>query len=199
MIEPLAPQAQPARPWIVRMIGPRPAPTLALQLAEVLRRTLWILPLEMLAAALLAGFGIQQGNAGEDKIEALLRGGALRSLVIAGLVAPAVEELMFRWLPSWLSDVTLQRKGGMRWRLGLCMALSFALVHNLKTEPDEHSLALVFGLHLATNAWPVAQFVFGILLWDLMRRHGWWACMLSHMLHNLILVGLTLSYFESTP
>ena len=198
MIEIDPPAAPQQRAWIVRMIGPRPAPTIPLQLAEVLRRTFWILPLEFLAAALLSATGLSAGNAGAEEIEALLRGNAAYSLLVACLVGPVLEESLFRGLPSWISNLALRRKQGSRWVLGLSMAAAFALLHNLKSKAGEHSVELIFGFHLDTSVVPVTQFVFGLLLWDLVRRHGWWACTLSHMLHNLILVGPALLFLEST-
>lgn len=194
---PLAPPSR--QPWIVRMVGPRPADTLGQQFAEVLRRTLWFLPLELLACSVLASLGVSLGNAGADKIEALMRESVARTLLIAVLLAPVIEEFFFRFLPSRLSDLGLRRKLGSRWALGLPMSFAFALVHNLRSEAGEGSVALLGGLHLDTSVLPVAQFLFGLLLWDLMRRHGWWACMLSHMLHNFVLVGFGLLYLQSQP
>ena len=181
------------------MLGPRPAESFGRQAAEVLRRTLWILPVELLLSAALTALGVNEGNAGADEIEAMVRRNALSSIAFAGVLAPALEEAIFRWLPSQLSNLVLRRFEGMRWALGLSMAVAFAAIHNLKTEPGLGSVQLLLGMHLDISTLPATQFVFGILLWDLMRRYGLWACAFSHMLHNSILLGLALLYLKGTP
>ena len=95
--------------------------------------------------------------------------------------------------------MALRRKQGQRWALGVPMSVGFALMHNLKREAAQDTVELLAGFHLDTSVLPAAQFLFGLLLWDLMRRHGWWAATLSHMLHNLILVGFALLYLQSAP
>jgi membrane protease YdiL (CAAX protease family) len=106
---------------------------------------------------------------------------------------PIVEELIFRFVPSLSSDLLLRRKHGGRWVLGVFMSVAFAFAHNLSAEGGEDLIRLTEHVHLYRSI-PASQFVFGLLLWDFMRRYGVWACTLSHMLHNFVF--LSIAYLE---
>jgi membrane protease YdiL (CAAX protease family) len=185
-------EARPRRSWLAWTIGPRPADTFGEQFGEVVRRTAWILPFEWLVIGALIAAGVGVGNAGAAEIDALMERGPLYFLAVGAVLAPAIEEALFRGLPSLFSDWFLRRKDGARWVLGVVCALSFALVHNLAREPGAASVRLVEGYYFDCATVPAPQFAFGLLLWDLVRRYGLWASSFSHMLHNFVL--LTLGY-----
>jgi len=191
------PPTLPRPPWIVRMLGPRPAATFGAQLGEVVRRTLWLLPVEFGLILALTAIGINVGNAGAQEIDDMLERGPAYFLALGAVIVPVLEELMFRLLPSAISDGILRRKHGQRWVLGFATALAFALAHNLSTEGGEHAIALTQNLYLYLSV-PVSQFVFGLLLWDLMRRYGLWASAFSHMLHNFVFLSLAFAERSST-
>lgn len=186
-------------PWIVRMIGPRPAVGTAARVREVLRRTLWIIPVEFLISGFLALAGLPPGNAGEEEIGRTLELQPLRIFVLAVLVAPPLEELIFRGLPSRLSDWILRTRQGSRWPLGILTALGFAAMHSVKWEADADTIELLWGMHFHTDGFPIPQLVFGLLLWDFVRRYGVWACALSHMVHNLVLLIWSFLMLQLAP
>ena len=77
--------------------------------------------------------------------------------------------------------------------LGIFSALIFAAVHNLVDEAGAQTIQLSANLHFDTSIVPASQFLFGLLLWDLVRRYGLWASAFSHMLHNLVFLSLALT------
>lgn len=194
MIDPSSdsPPPLPQRPWIVRMLGPRPAENFGAQCGEVIRRTAWIVLCEILLLVALTQLGVPAGNAGAEEISQLMRRGRLTMIAIGVVLMPTLEEIVFRWLPSVLSDRVLRRKQGQRWRLGIPMAITFALMHNLAHDPGQSTIPLAFGFYFSTAMVPASQFLFGLLTWDLIRRYGLWASAFSHMLHNLFFFSFIL-------
>lgn len=188
-----APPPPPRPNWIVRTFGPRPAESFGAQFGEVVRRTAWILPCELLLISLLPLIGIPAGNAGAEDLDEIMEHGPLYFLAVGAILAPAMEEAVFRGLPSLMSDLVLRRKDGQRWMLGIFAALIFAAVHNLVNEAGARTIQLSADLYFDTSIVPASQFLFGLLLWDLMRRYGLWASAFSHMLHNLVFLSLALT------
>lgn len=173
-------------------LAPRPVEDFGETCLEILRRTLWIVPCEWILMGLCFALGVGVGNAGADEVGGLLEQGVLFYFLVGAVLAPAFEEALFRGLPSLVSDWAKGRKDGLRWPLGFASAATFALVHNLTSKPGAHSIELSADLHFDYGTLPAPQFVFGLLLWDLVRRHGLWASALSHMLHNFLYLSLAL-------
>ncbi len=196
MIEPTdSPPPPPRKFWLVRMLSPRPAETFWQQFREVIRRTAWLLPCEVALLLLLALVGLSAGNVGAEEVSEWQDQGPLRFLAMGAILAPVAEEVIFRGLPSLLSDLVLRRQAGQRWVLGFIMALLFAAVHNLSNHGSEvpaTAIALGGSWYLDTSMLPASQFLFGLLLWDLVRRYGLWASAFSHMFHNLVFLSLSL-------
>jgi len=187
-----SPPPPPRKFWLARMLGPRPAETFWQQFGEVIRRTAWILPCEIALLMVLPLLGISAGNVGAEELGELQERGTLYFLSIGVILAPVAEEVIFRGLPSLLSDLILRRRGGQRWVLGFIVAFLFAAVHNVTPEALPGAISLGAGYFLDTSRLPAPQFVFALLLWDLVRRYGLWASAFSHMFHNLVFLSLSL-------
>lgn len=197
------PPPKPARetriaPWFVRVFHARPAESFGQQFAEVARRTLWVLGLEFVLGGFLFAFGVGVGNAGKDELSDLVDHGWLHSMALGAVLLPVVEEFVFRWLPSWLSDAFAGRSDRPRWALGLPLVLLFAAMHNLRVNDAAPAAgwALGAGLSFDTSTWPLPQFTFGLLAWDLVRRYGPWASGFAHVLHNAVVLSL---HFVANP
>lgn len=185
----------------MRVYQARPAASFVEQFAEVARRTLWVLGLEFALGGLLIAFGVGVGNASADELDDLVGRGWLHSMAMGAVLLPVVEEFAFRWLPSWLSDAFAGRSDRPRWALGLPMVLLFAALHNLRVNDGATTVgwALGAGLSFDTSTWPLPQFTFGLLAWDLVRRYGPWASGFAHVLHNAVVLSLHFAANPSMP
>ncbi|HUR29700.1 MAG TPA: CPBP family glutamic-type intramembrane protease [Planctomycetota bacterium] len=154
-----------------------------------MRRTLWVMIAELVAIFALTAIGIDVGNAGEDEIGELLDSGFAHALFIGVVLAPILEELICRGLPSFVSDIVLRQKAGQRWILGTSMAAVFASLHNLSWTDGPNMIALGPQLWFYLSL-PIQQFMMGLLQWDFVRRYGLWACILSHALHNFVFMSV---------
>lgn len=105
--------------------------------------------------------------------DALRHASVLRIAVLVGLVAPCLEEAVFRWLPATLLTLV----GASRrwaWPVGLASSASFALAH----------------MPGAAGGLPLGQFVGGLSLWSAQRRYGLVGSIALHGAFNLTTVAL---------
>jgi membrane protease YdiL (CAAX protease family) len=95
----------------------------------------------------------------------------LEGLIELGFIGPAMEETIFRLLPSVLIG-----KQGQRCDVGIPTSALFALIHNI--EGDQLNT-----LKLAKSI-PIAQFLGGLFYWYLMREKGFSHAVLGHTINN---------------
>lgn len=105
-------------------------------------------------------------------------------LMAAIILAPVIEESLFRGLPYLLNRFLAQRNlisAAARplffWATGGCAAILFALAH-ADRGPTFHL--------------PMAQLLFGLLSWRIINKRGLRYSMLFHATHNLILTSFFL-------
>lgn len=105
-----------------------------------------------------AAFGVESGNAGmtQKMIEKLLKNPA-RMWALLTVIAPTVEEALFRYLPAALF--------GNSWLVGSISAGLFASAHGLKKLP-------------------LPQFIGGIWFWYLMKHRGISHAVIAHAVNN---------------
>lgn len=101
----------------------------------------------------------------------------VRDMAIYGVgIAPAVEEAVFRKVPSFLTDkITGDRfRQKAVWAVGVPVSLAFGWVHN----PE-----LVAGF-------PVVQTILGGYLWAQMRKGGYLNSTATHLGYNAAVTGI---------
>lgn len=105
----------------------------------------------------------------------LLRSLSFGSLLLYGaILAPAAEELLFRWLPATLL-VALRAPASWSWPTGWVVAALFALAH-------------VPG---SAGGLPVGQFCGGLAFWWMQRRHGLIGAFAMHGAFNATVMTLS--------
>jgi|GEM_PF-4701812 len=97
------------------------------------------------------------------------------------LLNPAIEEALFRWLPSEL--LAGQNKNEV-WGIGIPTSAIFALVHNI----DEDKVTKEKFLNLSKI--PLWQFTSGLVYWHLMRKGGYFQALAGHGASNGIVYCL---------
>ena len=116
------------------------------------------------------------GPAGkEEMIRMLLENpGVLATLAI--IIAPIVEEIGFRLLPSLVVDKVLGSNAGVLWEVGVPTSIIFAQAHTKQGG--------------RTEALPLPQFVAGMFCWYLQRERGFSHALTAHTFNNAVVVGI---------
>lgn len=129
--------------------------------------------------------GMKFGNAGSDEIESFLRKSPVAAAAVISVVGPAIEEALFRVIPSVCTDFISGGKtiGKSAWAVGIPVSAMFALAHNLTSNPA-HAIELGNGLYLSTNFVPLPQLLLGAYLWHNMRQQGMRSPFFAHSLVN---------------
>lgn len=144
-----------------------------------------------IAGAIFEKLKIKTGNKSlsEEEIIKYFRDDAINSLFYVGILGPAVEEALFRALPSrGLIDKNDKRQ---RWDIGIPTSLLFALAHNFR---EEESGELQF-----VKSVPVSQFMGGLFWWYLMRVKGYSHAAIAHSMNNTIAVSIGILLFKAYP
>jgi hypothetical protein len=98
-----------------------------------------------------------------------------------GWSQPALEELLFRVLPSmWCPGP------GVEWHVGIPTSLVFAGIHNLVSAEAETKRAISLGnnVKLSLDYVPLNQFLLGAFCWYTARRYGELAPVVAHVFNN---------------
>ena len=119
--------------------------------------------------------GVKGGNASSRTIMARLMNDPGEAFWSCCIVAPIVEELMFRWFPCFLIWLFYSHTThlGIHWGWGFWTSLIFALVHGIENDNGEFVL-------------PLPQFFAGLLFWYLARTHGIMSAICVHSLSNAV-------------
>lgn len=98
-----------------------------------------------------------------------------------GWSQPALEELLFRVLPSLMCPGS-----GVEWHVGIPTSLAFAGVHNLVSAEVETKRAVLLGANakLSLDYVPLNQFLLGAFCWYTARRYGELAPVVAHVFNN---------------
>lgn len=111
-----------------------------------------------------------------------------RSAVLAGIpgmvvITPAVEETIFRLLPSKV--LNLIGVSGNAWPVGLADAIWFAGVHRKNEESGIKTI-------------PVQQFNLGLWTWWLQRNRGFSHALTAHSTNNAVAAAWIMGSYEKT-
>lgn len=158
-------------------------------LRQTLREAVVLVFLNVALSVLLVALGLTSllpSNANLEGIESLSRLGPLQLVLIAVVVAPVLEETLFRGLPFWVWRTVAARlplRDGRRemigWIIGGATAICFALAHGIGSHT----------IHL-----PLPQLLMGFWLWHVINRRGMRYSILLHGVYNLIPALLVLTH-----
>jgi hypothetical protein len=100
-----------------------------------------------------------------------------------GIVGPIVEEMMFRVLPSLMTQ-----SPGMQWQVGIPFNVIYALMHSVVPEDASAKLSVpISATHkISLDHLPISQFMLGAFCWYCARSYGTLAPILTHTLNNHI-------------
>jgi hypothetical protein len=93
------------------------------------------------------------------------------------VLAPFVEELFFRVLPSAI--IHDAKNPHMRWDVGLTSLTIFGLIHNLGKSDDG-------GYFVSLNSLPIQQLTLGAFCWYQVRTGGGVHAWSAHVLYNVL-------------
>ena len=98
-----------------------------------------------------------------------------------GILGPALEEGLFRILPSKLIN-----RQEMQWSVGIPSSLAFAALHNIIREgqPANTAIQLTDRTLFSLDMVPLPQFLLGAFCWYAMKRYGDLAPILAHTFNN---------------
>ncbi len=137
---------------------------------------------------------IQQGNQSLNPklVLAYLRDYPISGVLEAGILGPAVEEAIFRALPSVIIDRFVDTKDNRsRWEVGIPTSVLFALYHNFKKgESGEWEFI---------KSVTMSQFMSGLFYWYLMREKGYSHTLLAHSMNNAIPFSIGALLFKIYP
>ncbi|OGK29211.1 hypothetical protein A3D06_02500 [Candidatus Roizmanbacteria bacterium RIFCSPHIGHO2_02_FULL_40_9] len=135
-------------------------------------------------------FGIKSGNQSFEKgeYEDYLNNHFLKMLIEGGVIAPVVEEALFRLLPSFSLDLLGNISSKLRpdprvfWPLGITQATLFGLIHNIQSAPD--------GSSRFARSLPFEQTTMGLSQWYMMREKGLRHAILCHGTFNTVALSM---------
>lgn len=166
--------------------GPHHTPSLVLVKQTLLDAVLMVM-VNLILILALSGLHLTMLLPGQENVAALRKMRALSPallFVAAILLAPVLEESLFRGLPYLLSRFLERRQlvseatRPLRcWAIGGTAAILFALTH-----ADRGPI-----FHL-----PLAQLLFGLFSWRIINDRGLRYSMLFHATHNFILISFFL-------
>ena len=124
----------------------------------------------------------------DEEIIECLRDRPISSLFATGVLAPVIEEALFRALPSAFIDENDKQH---RWDIGIPTSLLFALVHNFKKEESGELRFL--------KVVPINQFMGGLFYWYLMREKGYSHATMAHSMNNAIPLSIGILLVKAYP
>lgn len=127
-------------------------------------------------AVCLKPLGVTLGNSGAAELNAMAKSAPLTFVALACVVAPIIEEFIFRYIPSKVVDFvdTLRSRDTTQnpaLGTGILAATIFAAAHGL-------------------SALPIPQFLSGLFFWRSMRNYGYTGAVFCHAMQNSLLIGL---------
>lgn len=140
--------------------------------------------------ALINSFGIKSGNRTFEKgeYEDYVNNHFLKMLIEGSIIAPALEEALFRLLPSSSLDLLGKISSKLRpdprvfWPLGITQATLFGLAHNIQSGPD--------GSSRFARSLPLQQTTMGLSQWHMMREKGFGHAILCHGTFNTVALSI---------
>ncbi|MEK7509293.1 MAG: CPBP family intramembrane glutamic endopeptidase [Patescibacteria group bacterium] len=125
------------------------------------------------------GTSTRVGAAGKKEMIKMLfeNPGALTTLAV--IIAPTVEEIGFRLLPSLVVDRALGSDAGVLWEVGVPTSILFAQAHTKE------------GGRIETL--PLPQFIAGMFCWYLQRERGFSHALTAHAFNNAIVLGIMMA------
>jgi membrane protease YdiL (CAAX protease family) len=140
------------------------------------------LGMQLSFVSILSRLGLQKvGNADASKIKRDLIQKPVQEFMIAAVIAPVLEECLFRALPGVIST---------SWPMGLASTLLFAMIHNFKTN-DRGKIGYDY-----RNV-PLMQILGGLYFWNIYSHYGLGMAIYAHSLHNGVAMGISLAIFLS--
>lgn len=141
-----------------------------------------ILGAEIATGVIGQATGLKVGNAGAKQIMERAKKAPFKTATNAVVVAPAIEELVFRAIPSTTADfLNPSDRGDKRWALGTLASIAFAAAHNISADEP----------HL-----PLPQFVGGLGFWYAQRRGGYNHATVTHAANNALPVALLIAFAQ---
>lgn len=128
----------------------------------------------VIATKVFDNLGIEHGNKNisEEEVVNMLENFDFKDVIPTAILAPLVEESLFRKLPS----ETLAKNAGMNWDIGIPTSALFALGHNINQKS-------MTDIHLEKSV-PINEFMGGLFYWYLMRTRGYNHAVFAHSLGN---------------
>ncbi len=156
-----------------RTIGINSKPDGSYSLTSTARLGLIFVAAEMVSVPLVVGSGLNVGNAGYDE-EAVAnsRKNPVTTFVLEDVMAPILEEALFRGIPDALAG-----QEGIQWKWGLPATLLFGFLHNYVPDKEKN-------YYFNTSIFPLYQLMSGAFNWVLTRKRGLPHAMLAHSVNN---------------
>ena len=154
---------------------------------EVAVAALAVLGVSIATVAVTKALGVTVGvgNAGSESLIKEL-GNPAKLFLLGGVLAPAVEEFLFRFLPSKAIDEVAggRFKGKSIWLAGIATSVAFALAHNVTSAAVPGALQIGEGMFFNPHYLPLPQLAVGLLNWHFMRKYGFGSAMFAHSVVN---------------
>jgi hypothetical protein len=146
---------------------------------------------ENLANKVLRKLGLEPTRPlSEKEWQRILENTSIEDIIEAVLLAPGVEETLFRLIPSKFIDMLTKDKKSHRWEIGIPVSILFALCHKLGEIEEELK---------SKKTIPLSQFMGGVFLWYLMRERGFSHAVLAHSIHNATVLAIAKLLYKIFP
>lgn len=138
-------------------------------------------------------FGIAAGNPGASVEDSILLADRVKDALLSIAVLPVIEEGLFRFVPSFLSDLASKGKsiGNNCIGVGIISTAIFGFAHNFIPGVAENAMSLGNGWSFSYEL-PLPQLILGACFWTQMRQHGIRGALFSHALVNSLPAALSL-------
>ncbi len=112
-----------------------------------------------------------------------LREDPIQFYLATSLLAPIIEEIPLRILPSLLLPGSM----GTMWKVGIPLSGIFAEIHALERDEETRQVGL------DPNTIPIYQFGLGLFFWKLVRERGYLHALVAHSIFNTVQTTIFLS------
>lgn len=108
------------------------------------------------------------------------------TLILASVIFPIGEEIIFRGIPSFVAGNSKQNPG---WQIGIPFAAGFAAIHNVTSDPKTDESGFT------TSRIPLPQFISGLYFWKITGERGITHAIGAHGLMNTESILGTRAYY----
>lgn len=153
---------------------------------------------ELISLPIIKALKIPVGTAGsvcisDEMMRADFEAHLYKTLLSLSVVDPMTEEVIFRALPSFITDVIKGQSREVLWEVGIPVAGIFALYHNVGKDKDTEKTIFV------RDKIPLRQFAGGLFFWYLMRERGFPHAVVAHSITNSIPFTLGKMLYDVLP